>query len=254
MILDKETYTRQELADMIGVAKKSISAWCSKSKMTLIPMSDNPDLIDMRIEKNLMFVQKKLKEKEIGRKITPFTGITSAEKKTILNTKKLSEPAREKRKYIKQKDKVKIDVIEKPTIKESKPIVLNPTPPIQASPVESEESKQIKKRQKDLAEEVNEFERRKRELTIVKLEEEVKRKQLERERIEGDYVKTEYVIKMFESATNKQGQIIKAVLDSEFQYIGIKENISSEVISRYKEKFLNKYNREIERMREEIDI
>jgi hypothetical protein len=54
-------YTKDDLAEMLGVQKKHISAWCSPSKRTII--LDEDGLIDLSIEKNSKFVKRKMAEK-----------------------------------------------------------------------------------------------------------------------------------------------------------------------------------------------
>lgn len=65
-------YTKKEVAEITGKPVKTVNAWCSPSKKSLVLDADG--CVDTALEKNKRFLDRKILEKEQGVKLETFRG------------------------------------------------------------------------------------------------------------------------------------------------------------------------------------
>ena len=108
--MEQTRFTRAEIAEMIGKPRTYISALCSKSRKGLIPDPKDSNIIDITVEKNHKYIQKKLNEKRFN--VAPARAAPGKRKKEVAN---VSTPKQETRTKVEEskEEKVKDEAKEK---------------------------------------------------------------------------------------------------------------------------------------------
>lgn len=107
--MENMRHTRKEIGEMIGMTPSSVGALCSKSKKTLIPDPDDPNIIDLNVVKNARYVKKKITALQLGIK-PKFTGV----KKPVVAKEKEVKPKATK--SAKPKEDKPVPYIQEPTV------------------------------------------------------------------------------------------------------------------------------------------
>ena len=220
---NKTRFTREELADVIKRDKKYISALCSKSKNTLIPDPDDPNIIDLSIQKNATYINKKILEVQLNIKPPP-----AIKRKKAMDAD--SPPPKKKAKGKQSKKTTKKEVF--------------------APEITDEERNKIGAGMDALM--------KKDDLTLRKLTAEAELKELEVSRKRGDLISASEVAPFIKNLSKRSNEIIlietmslvkemavEYELDAAFQgrferdYINILNKANEKTINEFKEKLKN---------------
>lgn len=209
-------YTKDQLAELLRVPKRRISAWGSPSKKTIIVGSD--DCIDDSIDKNMKFINKKLRE----------VSLTPEEKELVIK----KTPTM--RKKVVQKEKV-------------------PTKNHNSTKKEPPKVAKEKEKPKELSPEIklmNEADRRKSELQIVKLEQEARILKAKAEKAEGEFIDTAKALEAVRRWSMEKDKYLLQQLEKDIKYICDRESIPADRAARYRKKLPVTINQSSERATE----
>jgi hypothetical protein len=229
-------YTVKQLAEYIGTTTDNIHAWCSPSKRNLI--KDEDGLIDTEYSRNLEFINRK----KFGKpeKLPPVKKERKKSLQVQLNktvkelTKKPKSKKVVKEKIVVQKEKVVSppkEKIEKPEISEKKSQAKE-----QREHNEKLRQEVIEKKineQRNIIDEVNDYERKKRNLTIKKLEKEVRLKEIEIEKAEGDYISFEEACTIIKLWSQSRDTALLEAIETKIQIICVTAGLESDMMAKY---------------------
>jgi hypothetical protein len=230
-------YTVKQLAEYIGTTTDNIHAWCSPSKRNLI--KDEDGLIDTEYSRNLEFINKK----KFG--VPKLDSPVKKERKKSLHVQ-LNKTVKELTKKPKPEKVVKEKIVKPPKEK----IVSPPKEKIEKPEVSEKKSQAKEQRenneklrqeviekkineQRNIIDEVNDYERKKRNLTIKKLEKEVRLKEIEIEKAEGDYISFEEACTIIKLWSQSRDTALLEAIETKIQIICVKAGLESDMMAKY---------------------
>ena len=235
--ITRKAFKRAEIAYLMGVAPRRLAALCSPSKRTMIVDQNDPDIIDLNIDKNYRYISARLEKDESELANMPVVekpAKKEPKKKKPVVKKKLTTQKKKKAPVKKVAKNLGVPKMENPPPPPKKKSEPKPVNEVKAVPIVDAETKRRDREARKQAKLLNDMDTFKN----MKLKAEMELKQLELEQKRGDLISASEVIPFVTKLSKRRDDLMKTETISLIKDMMVEYQLEASFLGRFEREFI----------------